>query len=168
MLGRGWAWDPNIFPNLTPQNNIKKSDRHRRYNCIAWAAGSKKNWWWPDRNAIARKDAYWPPGVPVEVNIDAFILAFKTKRYEECGMDPTFEPGFEKIAIYEALDPDDNRIKPSHAARQLSDGSWTSKIGPNVDIQHMTPNAVGGGLYGTIVLYMKRPIGIFHRRSRRC
>ena len=42
---------------------------------------------------------------------------------------------------------------PTHAARQLSDGNWTSKLGPNIDITHSLSGLegpevrTGGGLY---------------------
>jgi hypothetical protein len=60
------------------------------------------------------------------------------------------EQGQEKIAIY-ARDGE-----PTHAARQLEDGSWTSKLGPSVDISHAATSAVEGSLYGAVVRYMRR------------
>jgi hypothetical protein len=61
------------------------------------------------------------------------------------------EPGYSKVAIY----LDGNGV-PTHAARQLPDGRWTSKLGRNVDIRHERPEDVGGGLYGEPIIYMKR------------
>jgi hypothetical protein len=156
MRGSGWVWDQHRFPNLTAQNNQKTSERKRRYNCIAWAAGTKTNWWWPDPIAIAKNDAYWPAGVPAVETIDAFLLAFATRRYLECA-DSNLEPGFEKITIYGIVHAN-GHIEPTHAARQLRDGSWTSKMGQNVDINHTILNAVDGPCYGTPVRYMKRPV----------
>jgi hypothetical protein len=156
MHGSGWVWNSQCFPKLTAQNNTKTSERKRRYNCIAWAAGTKTQWWWPDTAAIATKDAYWPPGIPVTETIDAFLMAFGTKRYVECA-DPNLEARFEKIAIYAIVHPN-GRLEPTHAGRQLRDGSWTSKIGQNVDICHTTLDAVGGPCYGTAVRYMKRAV----------
>jgi len=60
----------------------------------------------------------------------------------------------EKVAIYV-----NNDGTPSHAARQLPSGDWVSKLGPNVDIEHTSPEAVGGDAghgYGRIALYMMR------------
>jgi hypothetical protein len=66
------------------------------------------------------------------------------------------EAGFEKIAIY--VDGDG---VPTHAARQLSDGAWTSKLGEWEDIRHLTLEAMeddGLGLgYGKVSLILKRP-----------
>src|SRR5262249_54292740 len=140
MLGSGWAWDPRGFPNLTTQNNKKTSEERRRYNCIAWAAGTKTGCWWPDQAAIDRKLAFWPRGAPVDVTIEAFLLAFATRRYVEC-VDATFEPGFEKIAIFCIVHPNGD-VEPTHATRQLRDGAWTSKMGRDVDIRHTILEAV--------------------------
>ena len=50
--------------------------------------------------------------------------------YEICN-EENFEPEFQKIAIYFKDD-----IRSIHAARQLGNGSWTSKLGQNIDIEH--------------------------------
>ena len=34
---------------------------------------------------------------------------------------------------------------PTHAARQLANGWWTSKLGPSFDIEHIDLNAIAGG-----------------------
>ena len=47
--------------------------------------------------------------------------------------------------------------EPQHMARQLKDGSWTSKCGGNEDITHFTLDALeSDDLYGSPMLYMKR------------
>lgn len=46
----------------------------------------------------------------------------------------------------------------THAARQLPDGSWTSKLGPDEDILHRTPQALVGDLYGQVQAIMKRTL----------
>lgn len=68
------------------------------------------------------------------------------------------EAGFEKVALYEK-----DQFIPEHMARQLPDGSWTSKCGGEEDITHFTLDALesfGGWTaeYGADVVYMKRPI----------
>jgi len=52
---------------------------------------------------------------------------------------------------------------PTHAARQYFNGIWFSKIGKNVDITHRSLNVLEGGLYGLVVVMMKRP-WTFRRR----
>ncbi len=44
-----------------------------------------------------------------------------------------------------------------HAARQLKNGTWTSKLGVEDDISHPSPDALAGGSYGDVKLIMKRP-----------
>jgi hypothetical protein len=42
-------------------------------------------------------------------------------------------------------------------ARQLKHGEWTSKLGPDDDIRHPSPEAMAGGVYGVVVKIMSRP-----------
>jgi hypothetical protein len=60
------------------------------------------------------------------------------------------EPGLEKVAIYLA-----NGL-PTHAARQLADGAWTSKCGRLEDIRH-TLDGVAGDVYGQPAVFLARP-----------
>ncbi len=94
---------------------------------------------------------HWPDGVPREYTIDAYIAAFRTKGFEVCDGE-SLEPGVEKIAIY------GQHGEPTHAARQLPGGSWTSKMGDYEDIQHTTLLSVSGPLYGNVRVFMKRRI----------
>lgn len=59
---------------------------------------------------------------------------------------------FEKLALYGSA------MMYTHAARQLPDGKWTSKLGQLEDITHTTTEAIEGGDYGEVVQYMKRPL----------
>jgi hypothetical protein len=114
------------------------------YNCIAWAAADDQRFWWPTPYS------YWPAGAPREVNLESFETAYATMGYLACD-DGTLESGFEKIAIFA-----DSDGKPTHAARQLPDGFWTSKLGHSVDIRHEL-HALAGSNYGTVVKFLKRP-----------
>jgi len=109
-------------------NIIKTSEKTTQYNCIAWAAGDTNNWWWPKINPKGK--SYWPEGVPNEETLNAFIQAYRQLGYTECS-DSLLENGYDKIAIY-----CDYAGKPTHAARQLPDGQWTSKLGPDIDVSH--------------------------------
>jgi hypothetical protein len=60
--------------------------------------------------------------------------------------------GVEKIAIYVRSDI------PSHVARQLPNGKWTSKLGLREDIEHDL-EALEGPEYGSVVLILSRPEG---------
>lgn len=134
------------FPNLAANNHSVTSPRDSSYNCIAWAVGENDIWWWPD----AMYNLYWPEEAPREETIGAFIQAFSLKGYSQC-TDGSLEQGYEKIALY-AINQ-----KPTHAARQLATGHWSSKLGQLHDISHGV-NTLDGPQYGTIVLYFKRQI----------
>jgi hypothetical protein len=49
-----------------------------------------------------------------------------------------------------------NTTECTHAARQLSNGCWTSKLGKLNDIQHGTPESIEGTEYGIVYCFMKR------------
>jgi len=129
----------------------KTSEASEDYNCIAWAAREDNRVWWPD----SRNIGHWPAGVPREESLGAFMAAYATLGYEPC-LDGTLEPGFEKIVIYVLSGT------PTHAARQLNSGLWTSKLGQQVDVEHDTPEAIVqeiaqlAAIYGLPVQYMKR------------
>jgi hypothetical protein len=46
---------------------------------------------------------------------------------------------------------------PTHAARHLPDGQWTSKLGRWEDIEHRLPH-LEGETDGAVVKIMKRPM----------
>lgn len=134
------------FPGLKTSPYHITSPATRDYNCIAWAAGDTTRWWWPDPGAD-----YWPLGAPAELAIDAFVRAFETLGYVPAS-DAELEPGYEKIALFARADV------PTHAARQLRNGRWTSKLGRLEDIEHDL-HALAGDLYGDVALVLKRPVG---------
>jgi hypothetical protein len=115
-----------LFPRLPAAGYRVTSPTDDVYNCIAWALGITDNWWWPgdpDRT-------YWPDNLPRERTLAAFRQLFAGFGYDECIGDG-LETGFEKVAIFaNALG------QPTHAARQLPTGRWTSKLGESEDIDH--------------------------------
>jgi hypothetical protein len=148
----GWqTWE---IPHLNDHNGSIQSPPSNRYNCIAWAAGVTSQWWWPDAIMIMRKLCYWPPNVPIELTFNAFLQAYGTLGYQECP-DSSLETGFEKIAIYGQTTFFGN-LEPTHAALQLPDGRWTSKLGRFEDVEHDNLLAVSGPAYGVAVRYMRR------------
>ncbi|MGH9690447.1 MAG: DUF7689 domain-containing protein [Candidatus Acidiferrales bacterium] len=138
------SWPPPDFPQLTDADHAITSSATRLYNCLAWAAGEKHRRW--DPNAY-----YWPPGIPREVTVEAFIAAYGTLGYQICNSGG-LEAGVEKIAIYAAFDG-----SPTHAALQLENGNWTSKLGDFEDIEHYNLECLDGFLYGRPVVYLSRP-----------
>jgi hypothetical protein len=72
-----------------------------------------------------------------------------------CCEDASYEKGFQKIALY---------IKdgvPTHAARQLPTGKWTSKLGPDIDIEHDCPEVLNESVYGVASIFMKRENNVY-------
>jgi len=139
------AIDHSQFPDLARTGYLVTSPPDPVYSCIAWAAVATDAWWWPD----PRGYDYWPSGIPVQETVDAFQTAFETLGYVVCA-DGTLEAGWEKVALYAF-----NGV-PTHAARQLSSGRWTSKLGPEDDIEHELDGLVGP-LYGAVVQFLRRP-----------
>ena len=133
------------FPNLTSGGYEITSDFSLDYNCIAWAAGDISRWWWP-----AAGD-HWPID-DTSATVSSFSRAFAEIGYRQAN-DDSLEPGYEKVALFAK----EGRI--SHAARQLPNGRWTSKLGSDVDIEHDLCD-IEGEVYGTVVRLLKRPLGI--------
>lgn len=140
----------NHFPKLKTTRYRITSPETPYYNCIAWAFEDDHKWWWPD----PMFQYYWPADIPREETIDAFVSAFEKIEYVTCDSSD-FEKGFQKIAIYV-----DNYNKPTHAARQLQTGEWTSKLGGLHDIEHKY-DALSGNTkseYGNIAIIMKKKL----------
>jgi hypothetical protein len=100
------------------------------------------------------RSAFWPANVPREETLEAFVAAFSTLGYSVTE-DPSREPGVEKVALYS-----DRIGTPTHAARQLPNGQWTSKLGKDIDIEHdgladFPPDCP----YGAAAVYLKRRVG---------
>lgn len=145
LSARKLAW----FPLLDPQSYVVTSDETGDYNCVGWAAVPDDPFqWWPMPDA---PEYYWPPAVRRDETIEAFIEGFGTLGYRPCETD-LLEPGFEKIAIYTL------RGVPTHVARQLPDGRWTSKLGAWEDIEHQEARDLVGGQYGSPQVFMSRPV----------
>jgi hypothetical protein len=135
------------FPHLQNSPHRKTSEPAGGENCIAHAVGARGEWWEP---VIGR---FWPLGPPhYNHKIESLVRVFERMGYVECD-SADHDPEYEKIAIY-----GDEGVY-THVARQLiEDGSWTSKLGPEDDINHATPEALAGGEYGNVVKIMRRPI----------
>ncbi|WP_437436309.1 DUF7689 domain-containing protein [Pseudogemmatithrix spongiicola] len=131
------------FPRLRTTLFSITSPDTQQYNCIAWAAGDDSRWWWPSGFG------YWPPGVVREVSLRRFVEAFESLGYKQCP-DGAHEDGVEKVVIYV-----DSVGIPTHAARQLRNGQWTSKLGGWEDVRH-TVFGLTGTTYGEAAVYLSR------------
>ena len=136
------------FPSLAGCDWQQTSDPDPTYNCIAYAAGRTDVYWWPDDYPEPESD-YWPAAIPREETLSAFSHLFQSLGYEICD-DGDFELSYEKVTIYAKGD------SPTHVARQLENGEWTSKLGPLEDIRHDSPAALSGPCYGEPARYLRR------------
>lgn len=134
----------DTFPGLQQLDYSITSPASKRYNCIAWAVGRDDVWMWPDKPP----HSFWPDDAPREVSREAFVAAFGIYGFEPSGSE-ALDPEFEKIAIFE------REGRPTHAARQLPKGEWTSKCGKAVDISH-TLESLEGDVYGMVAVILQR------------
>jgi hypothetical protein len=134
------------FPDLESDDPVVTHPADRGYNCVAWAVGVTDAWWWPDDGR------YWPPGVPAELTVSAMTAALATVGYAPCD-DGAAEAGFEKAAVYA------RGGVPTHVAKQLPGGRWSSKLGKDCVVSHATTAGLEGAVYGRVVAYLRRPAG---------
>jgi len=135
------------FPGLNATNYDITSPPTFDYNCIAWAAEDDAKWWQPDPFNLY----FWPGNSPRENTLPAYLHAFAAMGYVQCN-NSDLEDGFEKVVIYTGRDG-----LPTHMARQLESGDWTSKLGPSFDISHTSVNDLQGVQYGTVASILRRP-----------
>ena len=134
----------DFFPNLVGSGYEITSDASNVYNCIAWALGITTEWW------DYQGDNPWPSSVPRNQEVETLVLLFAGMGYSVCGSDAR-EADYEKIAIYT------DNSEWTHAARQLENGRWTSKIGQLKDITNPSVASLEGGYYGSVHCIMRRP-----------
>ena len=151
VLKRRWI---RVFPGLGSDPHFKiTSPATPDYNCIAWACNYNDRWMQPPSLTQPPFDSvvYWPNGVAQGMDVDCLVEAFKSKGYELCS-DALHEDGFLKVALY----TERGTRTWSHAARELRNGFWTSKLGQGNDIQHGTPFTIEGDAYGVVSCILKR------------
>lgn len=139
-------WALQTFPNLA-RGFRKTSDKTLNYNCLAWALGITSPWVTP----LTGPGYYWPPGIVKEWSIAAAREVLSRDGYASETTDRSLEPGWEKVAIYAAANGD-----LLHFARQLPSGAWTSKLGRQIDIEHVNLECLEGIEYGMVTLLLKR------------
>jgi hypothetical protein len=135
------------LPRLSAGKYRITSSKTTAYNCFAWAAKDTTRVWSP---VMLGSGVYWPPGIPALPSLTGVVDAYTICGFEVCTL-PDPEEGYEKIAIFATEEGE-----PRHAARQLPNGAWTSKLGDHVDIEHDELELVGGAFYGEPSIYMRR------------
>lgn len=141
------SWAHKDLPHLDSTNHELTSDCTTSYNCIAWAMGENDAWWWPS------EDSFWPND-DKGPTLGTFERMLAARGFARCP-DGALVAGMEKVVIYTV--GEGRSLKVTHAARQLDDGRWASKIGNCEDIEHHTVKAVRGPLYGKPHAYYLRP-----------
>lgn len=145
------------FPGLKKTRWLLKSPSDDTYKCTAWAACRTDILWWP----VEGPRIYWPPGVPLNDTVEAFVQSFAGLGYIPTP-DSDFQFGYQKVAIYAS---DEDRLL--HIARQrFWGGGWLSKLGAMEDIAHADlhclegdPSAIPvalGRSYGRVTRILKR------------
>jgi hypothetical protein len=135
------AWKKD-FPNLgryevlapsTGRDNTKSA-----YNCIAHTLRIYNRWVWPGERVADFDKLYGEQGY---------------KRIRK--LDYRFNARLDKIVLY-AKTGKNGQLVCTHGSRQLTDGTWTSKLGAGPLVRHSNPEAVGGPSYGQpIAVYVK-------------
>lgn len=158
------------FPHLTRNLYEVTGDETNDYNCIALAAGDRTRWWEPDPFGVY----YWPIQKR-EYTVACYTELFESLGYQKCKCSLK-KRSLEKVAIYhdpvgciEAVDnfgmwhPAVSPNSPTHAAKQLSSGTWNSKLGGWEEIEHKTLSCISGtDITGKRISYGK-PIQILKR-----
>jgi hypothetical protein len=135
----------NGFPNLGRFEVLAPATGGEKvkgaYNCIAHTLKIYNRWVWPGKR------------------IADFDRLYGQHGYRRSGtLDYRFQASVEKIVLYAKVYRD-GKLECTHGARQLADGTWTSKLGGGPLIRHATPAAVGGPSYG-------RPVAVYVRPRR--
>ena len=135
------VWIDDIFPGLVGPGYSVTSSPTDQYNCIAWAAEDDSEWW-------SHLQSYrWP--ADRTHSVESLVAVFVSLGYEVCDSN-SLEEGYDKVAIYA------HSGLWKHAARQLPSGQWTSKLGPDEDIEHTTLEGLCGEPYGIVHCIMRR------------
>jgi hypothetical protein len=122
------------FPHLGHEYEVLRPAT-KVYNCIAWTIGVSTRWVWPAK-----------PGRPATVrDFDELYGQHGFRRVKGLNFDRA--AGLDKIVLYVKRKPD-GAVEPTHGARQLADGSWSSKLGQLPLIRHLDPDDLDGASYG--------------------
>ncbi len=133
------------FPRLGEEYEVL-APASSAYNCIGWSVGNTTSWVWPTQAGQ----------VPRLADFDALYASHGFRRV--AGLDYRRSPGLDKVVLYAMRRPDGS-IALTHAALQLRDGSWSSKLGSLPLVRHLHPDDVAGPSYGVpYVLYVRNRV----------
>ena len=116
----------------------------KKYNCISHSLGLSDRWVNPETGPA--DDPFGP--------MDRLYSALGYKRLPT--LDLSVEKGKQKVVLYATVHPDASLHQVTHAAVQVPDGTWTSKLGQLPLIRHRTPYALRGPSYGLpVAVYVR-------------
>lgn len=154
----------SLFPKLNSDPLFRlSSHKNVNYNCIAWAGQVDYEFWWPEVIPYNKLDGIkynWPFHITNSDKLEYFIELFSHLGYTEESDNVSNEhPNYRKIALFikeDKLNPNRLTCECTHAARQLRNGLWASKLGSIEDIEHSNPYDLEGNLYGKIAIILKK------------
>jgi hypothetical protein len=132
-----WGVDA-AFANLRGEFEVQ-SPSTSRYNCIAWSLGITSQWINPKKTLA---------------EFDQLNGQYGYRRMSTLDFSRAF--GYEKIVLYGKKDAFGRVTEYTHQARQLPDGTWTSKLGGMAQVRHVTPDTLNGSAYGV-------PVAVYYR-----
>ncbi len=135
------------FPKIAGKYR-RTSDATINYNCLAWAVGANWAWFDPTRRIAGY---FWPVGIEREWTTPAIRKLLSHFGFEEEAENSDPEDGYVKVAVYL-----DNDGTPTHFARQLENGKWTSKLGELIDVDHETLDCLECDAYGAAGFFLKK------------
>ena len=139
------------FPKLGDDPNFKiTSDCTPAYNCIGWALGMNDVWVGLDHPTNYAWN-WWPEGVPCNEKKESLIALFEYFGFTRCD-NANMENNYDKVALYA------DEQGWTHAAKVIGEGVLHSKIGTAWDINHGDDDIFSDTSYGSIFVFMKRPI----------
>ena len=136
---RGWV--DSSFGKIKGEFEVT-GDATSQYNCIAWSLGVTSRWINPPATL----------GTCDQLNAQYGY-------YRMNGLDFSRHSGYEKVVLYGKKNAAGQITEFTHQARQLRDGTWTSKLGRGVQIRHVTPDALDGNSYGV-------PVAVYFRYNQ--
>jgi hypothetical protein len=134
------------FPVLHGHFEVLDPTVGKLYNCIAHTLGIHNQWVNPKTG-------------PANNPLQYMDQMYQTKGYKRIpGLDFRHVLGMSKVIVYAKMSG--NRItEVTHGALQSSDGVWTSKLGQDPLIKHLTPQALNGPCYG-------QPVAVYVRYGK--
>jgi hypothetical protein len=112
-----------------------------KYNCIAWSLGVTTRWVWPGTSMSSFDD------------LDSQYGFRRVKK-----MDYSVQTGIEKVVLYGKWT--NGKFEATHQCKQMSDGTWTSKLGKMALIRHASPESLDGPDYGVpVAVYTRKKVG---------